>query len=259
MYGIVDDIVMVSGDISVFWQEIIDSYRDIMIVKNSDKAKSYLDLTDVEYSRLKSIASQVTPARLSYHVSLLEDALSDMQRAFNSKRSIAEIVLTRMCDPKLIITAESLAVRLEELERDISMMKLGVPQVQQKSAEQVKAQAPDIVTPADLPEPTNDSSSEGAVIYSRWGSVIERICALKKSLSAGIASASVYKCGESAFLIVANDFFAKKLAASEADLAIVRGVIAEVEGKPRDTVKLEIRSLDKPVGDVLLELSESLK
>lgn len=259
VYGIVDDIVMVSGDISVFWQEIIDSYRDIMIVKNSDKAKSYLDLTDVEYARLKAISSQISPARLSYHVSLLESALSDMQRAFNSKRSIAEIVLTRMCDPGLIITAESLAVRVEELERDISMMKLGVPTVQSKPAEQTRPQEVEKPKPISVSETVAEQSGTAPVVYSRWGSVIERICALKKSLSAGIASASVYKCGDTAFLIAANDFFAKKLAANEADLAIVRGVIAEVEGKPRDTIKLEIRSLDMPVGDVLSELGEALK
>ena len=84
VYSVVRDIVMSSGDISVFWQEIIDSYRDIMVVKNSDKAKSYLDLTDVEYQTLKEIANVFTMARLSYHSMLLEAAMADMQRATNS-------------------------------------------------------------------------------------------------------------------------------------------------------------------------------
>ena len=55
VYSIIDDIVMKSGDISVFWQEIIDSYRDIMVVKNCENAKRYLDLTDVEHNRLAKL------------------------------------------------------------------------------------------------------------------------------------------------------------------------------------------------------------
>ena len=97
-----------------------------MIVKNSNKAKTYLDLTDTEYYSLSEIAAEYTMARLSYHTSMLEDAMADMQRAFNSKRSIAEITLTRMCDPRLSMTNEALVLRIEELEKTVKMMKLGV-------------------------------------------------------------------------------------------------------------------------------------
>ena len=118
---------MKSGDLSVFWQEIIDAYRDIMIVKNSERAKVYLDLTDAEYASLTEIASGYTMARLSYHTSMMESAMADMQRALNSKRAIAEITLTRMCDTKLSFDVEALALRVEELEKTVKMLKLGVP------------------------------------------------------------------------------------------------------------------------------------
>ena len=129
VYSVINDIVMKSGDLSVFWQEIIDSYRDIMIVKNSERAKFYLDLTDAEYSLLSKIAGNYTMARLSYHTSMLESAMADMQRAINSKRAIAEITLTRMCDTKLSESNESLLLRIEELEKAVRMMKLGVTPV----------------------------------------------------------------------------------------------------------------------------------
>jgi DNA polymerase III gamma/tau subunit len=74
VYTVIRDTVMKSGDISVFWQELIDSYRDLMVVKNSSNAKSYLDLTDVEYKNLVNIASLFTMPHLAYHASLLESA-----------------------------------------------------------------------------------------------------------------------------------------------------------------------------------------
>jgi DNA polymerase-3 subunit gamma/tau len=52
VYRIINDIVMSSGDIAIFGQEILDAYRDIMVAKNSDRAKTYLDLTDAEYQTL---------------------------------------------------------------------------------------------------------------------------------------------------------------------------------------------------------------
>ena len=97
-----------------------------MVVKNTERAREYLDLTEAEYESLAKLASAFTPARLAYHVSLLEGAMGDMQRAFNSKRSIAEIALTRMCDAKTSMTPEALALRVDDLERELSMMKLGV-------------------------------------------------------------------------------------------------------------------------------------
>ncbi len=241
IYEVIDDIVMKSGDLSVFWQEIIDSYRDIMVVKNSNKAKSYLDLTDAEYQMLSELASGLTMARISYQVGILEGAMADMLRAFNSKRSIAEIALTRMCDTKLSTSTASLLARIEELEREVSMIKLGVtptPVNVQPSAVAVVKSAESSVTADNAPvaAPSREMS-----LYADWGAVISRIGELKKSLAAGIASASVYTDGAN-YIIKLNDFFAKKLSGSETDMKIVRGVIAECEHISPDSVNITVQS-----------------
>ena len=250
IYEIISDIVMKSGDVSVFWQELIDSYRDIMIVKNSSKAKSYLDLTDAEYKTLSEIASSFTMARLSYHVSLLEEAMADMQRAFNSKRSIAEIALTRMCNPKLDGSVPALLFRIEELERELSMMKLGV--VSPVSASEVsttQAKAPEsVVVPAKKTVNAVKSVKEPVIAqskapYANWGKVLSRIGELKASLAGALASASAQRAGNGYF-IKGSSFFVKKMEQSPDDLAILKGVIAEIEGVSKDSVNIEILSLN---------------
>ncbi len=254
VYEIINDVVMVSGDLSVFWQEIIDSYRDVMVVKNSDKAQAYLDLTEVEYTRLSALASKLTMARMSYHISMLEDAMSAMQRAFNSKRSIAEITLTRMCDAKLINTTESLLARIEDLEKTVEMMKLGVPVTVDRRAEK-----PQVELAFESPKPEASVQAGESLPYSKWGRVIEKIGELKKSLSAGIASASVLRNPDGSFTIRANEFFTKKLADNEADFAIVRGVIADVEGLSRESVNIHIQAMTKSADGAFLELERALK
>ncbi len=248
VYGVIADIVMKSGDLSVFWQELIDSYRDIMVVKNSDRAKTYLDLTDVEYASLSGIANGLTMSRLSYHVSILENAMADMQRAFNSKRSIAEIALTRMCNPKLDGSGEALLLRIEELERELSMIKLGVVTPVAASAEKRDEPKPAVATssvqkaPIKVEAETNNSDTP--VLYSDWGRVLGKITEIKKPLSAGLASAVAHRVGKDSFVIRLKGFFAKKIADDPTDYAIIKGVIAETEGKSKDEIKVDIVTAD---------------
>ena len=256
IYEVVADIVMKSGDISVFWQELIDSYRDIMIVKNSDKAKSYLDLTDAEYASLSSIASSFTMARLSYHVSLLEGAMSDMQRAFNSKRSIAEIALTRMCNPKLDGSVESLLLRIEELERELSMIKLGVITPVSSGTQENAAPIPTVnavqkVAQAQVKESTNEAEAP----YAGWGRALSRIVELRPPLAAGLSGAVAVRSGNT-FTIKVKEFFAKKIVASREDFALLTGVIAETDGVSKDTITVEVVPLNASKVDSASELEK---
>ncbi len=260
VYTVIRDIVMSSGDISVFWQEIIDSYRDIMVVKNSDKAKQYLDLTDVEYQMLKTIASDFTMARLSYHTTILESALSDMQRAVNSKRSIAEIALTRMCDARLVSSCEALSLRIEELEKQVSMMKFGIPAVKQPETE---AKATEITSESNLKNEAekitlNTEASEKAPLYEKWESVIERIGEIKRSLASQFNGSVAYKSDKNIFAVAMNPFFASRIKSNDSDFAILRGVIAEAENTSPENIKISIIANTKKSGTSLSEELENL-
>ena len=251
IYSIINDIVMKSGDLSVFWQEIIDAYRDVMIVKNSERAKTYLDLTDSEYAMLSEIASEFTMARLSYHTSMLEDAMANMQRALNSKRSIAEITLTRMCDTRLSSDNEALLLRVEELEKAVKMLKLGVSNEPQKTEPAQNAhKKTDEKTGQSIIEPkkVEPAVGEGSLaIYGHWGAVLKKIAELKRSLSSRFVGASVYTDGKR-YVFKMKGLFADMLSQNGTDLAIVRGVIAEQEGKRVDEIEIVIENTDKAIG-----------
>ena len=268
VYSSINEVVMNSGDMSVFWQEIIDSYRDVMIVKNSPRAKEYLDLTDNEYARLLRIAESVAPARLSYHISILENALSDMQRANNSKRSIAEIALTRMCDARTSISIESLMLRVEELEKSISMLKLGVLTPDPALADSVTV----LPTVKELPTMqegagvAKDTDAQGITVarqsknrpYENWMYAVEKISEIKPSLSSRLLGAKAYRASDGAYLIRMSDIFAKMLSTSTADLAILKGIIAEAEKTSADCVELVIEPIDSRESKYADELDKIL-
>lgn len=250
VYSVIDSVVMNSGDISVFWQEIIDAYRDMIVVKNAKDAKAYLDLTENEYATLSSVAERLSPATLSYHVSLLEGALADMQRAINSRRSIAEIALTRMCDAKHGMSTEALLSRIESLEKEVSLLKLGVGGSMTEAHDNIEKTVTVLPTKKerDIEEPTVDSktpiTASRPVIYEKWGSVVERIGELKKSLSVGFINSKTYRMPDGSFLIRMNPFFAAKISADDGDMMLLKGIIAESEGLFAKDVVLAIEPLD---------------
>lgn len=259
VYAIIEAVVAGSADISVFWQDIIDTYRDIMVVKNSEIAKDYLDLTETEYELLSAMAKSFSMAKLSYHASLLEAALADMQRSANSKRSVAEIALTRMCEPKLAASAEALALRVEELEKQLTMIKLGAV-----AAPSQKNEATPISVVDEAPSPKREEAaqSEPAAAeapYGGWEAVVARISELKPPLASALRRASLISLGDGAFALRIDSFFAARLSKSEADIALIKGAIAEREGLSPSSVSLRLEALRQGATDAASEIENALK
>ena len=190
-------------------------------------------------------------ARLSYHTSMLESAMADMQRAINSKRAIAEITLTRMCDTRLSQSSESLSLRIDELEKAVKMLKLGVPSMvteQHGDADDSVKIEYKTEQKAREPQKIETTPKNALSVYAEWGCVLKKIAELKRSLSAGFAGASVYTDGIGHFVIRMSPFFSEKLKSSETDIAIVKGVIAENEGKNVSEITVSVESNVKSSG-----------
>lgn len=138
LFEIVAEIDASASDLGVFWQELIEYYRDMLVMKTArSSASKYLDLTDSESERLAADAAAFTRELLSYHCRLLDDAYSAMQRPGASRRTVAELALVRLSDEKLGATPEALLARIAALEAKIAM---GIP-----------------AAPAPTPAPQNDA------------------------------------------------------------------------------------------------------
>ena len=101
IFAAIDETVQSSRDVTVFWQELISVYRDLLIVKTAREPARYLDLTDSETDALSTIAKLFSSEQLTYHSQLLNDAYAAMLRANAVRRIVAEMTLVRMCDARL--------------------------------------------------------------------------------------------------------------------------------------------------------------
>ena len=200
LFGQIDEVVRSSKDLSVFWQDLISLYRDILVIKTTQSAASYLDLTDHETEQLLAAAKLFRKETLLYHCKLLEDAFFAMQKANSVKRIVAEMTLVRMCDEALDDSAEAMLSRIAKLEEQIATGRFALqrseaastvnevqpsreaPEAEQSSATKPPAEAATSVqTPAappkmSAPAPAQPEANKRVLRPLRnWMEVVERI------------------------------------------------------------------------------------
>lgn len=123
LFAEIDEVISSSKDITVFWQDLISLYRDMLVMRTVKEGAKYLDLTDYEAKSLYEIARGFSKELLIYHCKMLEDALSAMQSAGAVKRIIAELCFVKMCDDNLSTSNEALLVRISRLEARLASIK----------------------------------------------------------------------------------------------------------------------------------------
>lgn len=156
LFRIVSEVVSGAKDISVFWQELISFARDMLVSKYNDDCAEYLDITDKEAEVLRTAASKFNLASLIYICKILDDGASRMQRAPQTRRSVAELSLLKMCRPELDTSPEALSARIAALEDSVA---LGAP-ISRSS--KVQTEAVKQTEPAPATEDTQIKAKESA-------------------------------------------------------------------------------------------------
>ena len=121
IFSVVDDVVRSSRDLAVFWQDLLEFYRDLLVMKTSASAERYLDLTEHESDRLKSLANLFSKETILYHCRLLDDSFYEIQHGSSAKRILAEMTLIKMCDASLDSSSDAVLSRISKLESAVAM------------------------------------------------------------------------------------------------------------------------------------------
>ena len=116
IFSAVDAVVRSSKDVSVFFQELMSYYRDMLVIKTTANADAYLDLTEIESAQLKETAKLFSKETLLHHCRLLDEAFYTMQKSGGMKRTVAEMTLLKMSDMTLDTSSDAILSRLSKLE-----------------------------------------------------------------------------------------------------------------------------------------------
>ncbi len=125
----IDEAVRSSRDLLVYWQDLIDIWREMLMMRTTPNAKEYLDLTDSEDKAMKRVSSMFTKEQLLTHSEMLTNAYLNIQKANSIKRFTAEITLLKMSDLRLDDSPAALMARVAKLEDMIASGNMPVTSV----------------------------------------------------------------------------------------------------------------------------------
>lgn len=221
MFGIIDETVRSSKDVSVFWQDLISYYRDMLVQKTARSAEKYLDLTDSESERLREMASLFTKETLLAHCRMLDDSLYTMQKAGAIKRIVAEMTLIKMSDRTLDTGKDNILSRLSKLELAVSS---GAAVAAVPVAKLEKAEAPATVKETqnkvadkedkDIKEQKKQNAASDVVskkLLRTWNEIAEKSVGADAYKLSFLKLAKCYLCSDNKVEIRFNNDFAKEM------------------------------------------------
>jgi DNA polymerase-3 subunit gamma/tau len=252
-------VVRSSKDIGVFWQDLISIWRDMLILKTTQNAAAYLDLTDHEAAEMKEVTALFRKETLIRHCKLLEEALFAMQKSNSVKRVIAEMTLVRMCDAALDTSPEAMLSRIAKLEERLDTGALPtVPtrqektekpvHVPQKTAEKPQKAEPKSEPVAEkkaIPTPVAASAPTRTLRTIRnWMEVVERISRSDPMRASFAKSSRAYETEDGKVIVRFGDPFALQMME---------------QGEARDRLRAAVSAiLKREIGDraLIFEVAE---
>ena len=256
LFGAIDEVVRSAKDLSVFWQDLLALYRDLLVIKTSKNAQAYLDLTKDEFASLTALADRFPKETLLYHCNLVEESFLAMQKANAVKRVLAETTLLRMCDEALNASNDALLSRIAKLE---DRMRSGVP-VSPAKEETKKGAAPKKEDSAAKIEeaPTAPKGDRRVLrVVKEWAEIAEYLTTIDP-LSAGFFRNAKGFYEGNGILIRTKDSFTQQMLSAKSALENIAQSLSATLDKNFTTADISIEVLAagerSPLDEILDEL-----
>jgi DNA polymerase-3 subunit gamma/tau len=268
LFDQIAEIVRSSKDIGVFLQDLISVYRDMLVIKTTKSASSYLDLTDDESLQLKSAADRFRKETILYHCKLLEDAFFATQKNNSVKRVVVEMTLVRMCDEALDTSSEAMLSRIAQLEEQIATGRIArsEPKATAKTeAPKVEEPIPEVKKEAPTPKAPAAAAQNKRVLrrMQNWMEVVERIGRSAPMDAGFIRMAHAFTQEDGAVVVRFDNSFTKDMMEKDESRDRLRAALSAVlrrEVGDRMLIMEVVGSTqDKPsVIDEIIEASEEI-
>ena len=267
LFHAVAEVVASSKDISVFWQELISFWRDMLVTKSVRDPSAYLDLTAPEAELLSQTAKRFTAAELIYQSNLLDETLVSMNRLPQIKRNLAEMTLIKMSSPTLDASADAVLARLSVIEDKIKLMG-NAPRSAPAAIDESAAAEPDIPADKTVPEQTKvereEKIPEKKTTGGKWkrladkGEFIEKIASLNPILRGFVSKTECFvsKDGAQAVIKVPNAFTASMLSETDSMATLTDALVLCGAAEAGVTVKIELGEVTESEISLMDELEE---
>lgn len=154
--NIIDRLHASSCDMERLVSELVNHFRNIMIVKTTKKPEEFVVCTPDELNRYKEFASDITYGTILYIMETLCTESSQLKYSAHQRAKV-ETTLIRLCSPALSTDNSALVARIDELQAQIMMLKAGgvpaTPIISQPQQAEVINKAPAVEDNQPIAEP----------------------------------------------------------------------------------------------------------
>lgn len=275
---ILADLYHNSYDMERLCVEMINHFRNFLIVKTVKKSRGLIICTDDEYKSIVESTERFTLESIIFGLDLFQDTLTKIKAGANSRIEM-EMSFIRLCEPKLELSQTAILDRLSQLEIKLSR---GVPvqrtvtpvaaepeavhndrdTVDEKPPEAPKAIEKSVQNaPVDEPvaAPAVEQISPPSEVsnlqeeFDRWAEFMDVIHRTDIALFGVLNGANGYTRGEF-FLIDSQNPTVREFIKIPTHSKAIKQALAEVTGKQFKLGLFKKRSNDAPKKDLLEDL-----
>ncbi len=222
-----------SKDMERLCVEMIEFYRNLMILKSVRKPEDLIVVSPAEMQELRQEAESLTLGAVLHIMDVLQGTL-DRLKGGVSRRVEMETTLLRLCEPRLDTTPESLLRRIEDLEAGLVAGRVSAPTAAAPAAEPQapvqSAKAEEAPAAEAAPQPTA-GAAEDMKPFDRWAEVLERLAEQCPPLYGVLMDSQAMTDGERLVVITDNDLFVT-LVKTDGNKFVLMNAVQAIAGKP---------------------------
>ena len=241
--SVIDKLHSESCDMERLCSELINHYRNLMIIKTVKNPQKLIVCTDHDLDLYTKQADEINLYKILNCISLLEEASAILKNSL-SKRTEMELTAVKMTVPGISGDNTALMSRIENLERTIKLGKI----ISNHPSEETNKKSDEInisnfkdhhenlqqESQTEINSEKNVSNenaeTEEDSLFSKWGEVLSLLDVSDKPLTGILGTSSAYIRGDFILIKCDNPVFSQFIRQSNHSIAI-RKAIFDVTGK----------------------------
>lgn len=240
--SIIDKLHGESCDMERLCSELINHYRNLMMIKTVKEPQKLIVCTDHDLELYKKQADKTNLYKILNCISLLEEASTVLKNS-SSKRTEMELTAVKMTMPGISNDNTAILSRIDNLEKAIKGGKFVTENQTEKVKEETKSTQP--IKDSELPPPPPetqyeihnerqknkaDNDTEEDTLFTQWGEVLSLLDVSDKPLTGILGASSAYIRGDFILIKCDNPIFSQFIRQSNHSMAI-RKAVFDVTGR----------------------------
>ncbi len=250
---LVDELYRSSRDMERICVEMIEYFRNLMVLRSVKSAGDLVVASEVERQSMAQDAARYELSTILYVLHQLQATLERIKNGA-TRRVEMEMTMLRICSPELETGNEALLSRIQALESAVRSGAIAAVQPTPAANEPVTtpAQTPaqPVETPAAPAASVTPAPTKEAVVerpFEKWNDVLDLLAESSPPLYGVLSGTTAIERDDFVLVCTGNDLF-KALVSRDGNRAILIGAIRQVTGK---TYRIGVRrpAAEQPVAE----------